>query len=211
MKPEDAHDDPLVQARAYLAGQFGDRAPAALEHVAQFDGEPLEGEGATTLFRFNAAPDGGEPRRFWVAAGRTQPNYYPDCGLDAQDMYCLHLGTRFMLVIEVSQLPPDRVPANAEAWFKEFLARLAPGAVIESVDILAAFAVGEEIYAVARARVAGETIIVFGIDAPPGVCRETHLPPHILIRRHVGRLILREWEEERRKPRRRTGTTPEDR
>ncbi len=211
MKPEDAHDDPLAQARAYLAGQFGDRAPVALESVARFDGEPLEGEGATTLFRFAAAPDGGEPRGFWVAAGRTQPNYYPDCGLDAQDMYCLHLGTRFMLVVEVSQLPSDRVPPTAEAWFEEFLARLAPGAVIESVEILAAFAVGEETYAVARARVAGETINVFGVDAPPGVSRETHLPPHVLLRRHLGRLILREWEEERCKPRRRARTAPEPR
>jgi hypothetical protein len=200
VKSDETQDDALILARAYLAGQLGERAPDALEPVARFDGQPLEGEGATTLFRFLAAPDGGELKPFWVAAGRTEPNYYPDWGLVSEDMYSIHIGTRFMLVMEIAQQSLEGVGEDVRAWFVTFLNRLVPGASVETVELLAAFRVEDDLHVVARARVAAETVVVIGVDAPPGVCLESHLPPHVLYRRHLGRLILREWEESRRKP-----------
>lgn len=184
------------QALAYLRTQWGDRAPADLEWVANFQETPLEGEGPVSLFRFAMAMTGKEPDIFFVVAGRTQPNYYPDWGLTADDLYALHIGTRFMLVMEVSQIPDDRLPADAASWFQSFMAQVAPHTSVDRVRVAAGFLVDQARYLVAHLMVADEPILCVGYEAPPGIYRDVHLPPHVVLRRHLGQVIRHEARQE---------------
>lgn len=188
-----------AEALAFLQTQLGPHAPNRLEHALTVHEEPLEGEGPTSLFRFEAAPDGGAPQRFWVAAGVTEPNYYPDWGLSADEMYSVHIGTRFMLVMEVAQAPPDQVPHDASEWFESFIRSVAPSARVSIVKPLAAFLVEAQFHVVVEAVVNDERIAVVGYEAPPGIYRNAHLPPQVLPRRHWGTLIRREAQAERLK------------
>lgn len=176
-------------ALAYLREQLGPCAPSRLQHALTVNDEPLEGEGPTSLFRFDAAPDGGAPQPFWVAAGETEPNYYPDWGLSADEIYSVHVGTRFMLVMEVTQAPPDRVPAAARQWFTNFLHREMPASRVSGVNVLASFVCENWTHVVAEAIRDGRRVWVVGYDAPPGIYRDSPLPPHVIYRRHMGNVL----------------------
>ncbi len=186
-------------ALAFLRDQLGPCAPSRLEHALTVHEEPLEGEGPTSLFRFDAAPDGGSPQRFWAAAGVTEPNYYPDWGLSADEMYSVHVGTRFMLVMEVAQALAEQVPDAAFEWFTEFLRRVAPAARVSNERVLAAFVVEDQMHVVAEAYLDGESVIAVGYEAPPGIYRDAQLPPHVIFRRHMGIVVRREADAEKRR------------
>lgn len=191
--------DPLFlekRAHDYLKTALGDGAPAVLTPLACFEEAPLEGEGAVGLFRFQADLAGvGERASYVVVAGETEPNYYPDWGLSPEECYEMHLGTRFMLVAEVGQRPLEELPDGVGAWFTGFFAEAAPVARVIAVEPRAAFSVNGETHVVARVSLEGETVWCVGLEAPPGIYRTPDLPPHVVYRRHLGRLIRLEWQQ----------------
>lgn len=186
-----------ILAFDYLGQALGARAPGVLTLRASFGGSPLEGEGRIALFSFEADLSAADSDLHWVAAGETAANYYPDWGLSADEMYSVHLGTRFMLVMGVLQVPESAMPEAGEirSAVEELFSRVAPGETIEAVEPAALFGVDEERHLVLRVRVAGEEVYVLTMDCPAGIYREVQLSPHVVYRRHLGQLIRREMAE----------------
>lgn len=176
----------------YLNAVLREDAPASLTPVAAFDESPLEGEGKVTVFAFNARIGGNEDEPYYVVAGQTVANYYPQWGLDADQIYSLHLGTRFMLVVEVQQLPTTELPADLEQQVREAVAGVIPGASVADFQPAAAFHAEAQKHAVCRARIDGEDVYIMAADLPIGLYRETHLPPHVVYRWHLGSVIRME-------------------
>ncbi len=190
------------QALDYLQRELRNDAPADVEFVAAFTGRPLEREGNMSLFRFTASLGGQAVERYWVVSGQTEPNYYPHWELSPDDVHALHLGTRFMLVMGISSLPLNELPSDLDKNIASFIGSIAPSATVTEIRPVVAFQVEQHRYAVARVFLAGEDVYVFGLDCPPGVDRDVHLPPHVVFRRHLGRAIRLEMEDEARQERR---------
>lgn len=183
-------------AFAYLRAELGSDSPTSMTHQATFPGAPLEGEGDMSVFGFSASI-GGEPEQdYRVVAGQTSPNYYPSWKLDTEEAFELHLGTRFMLVMEVATVPSTALPPNWMERITEFIHSVAPGEPIADVVPAVVFKVGDELHLVSRAKIADEEVYVLGLDCPPGVYRKIDLPPHVIFRLHVGMLIRREARDE---------------
>jgi len=176
----------------YLAAVLQADAPQDLVPVAAFDEDPLEGEGKATVFAFNASLGGNPEEPFYVVAGQTVANYYPQWGLDADQIYSVHLGTRFMLVVEVQQLPLKELPPTLEQDAREGLSGLVPGEPVSDLVPVAAWAAEDQKHAVCTARIGGEQVYVMAADLPIGVYREIHLPPHVVYRWHLGNVIRME-------------------
>jgi hypothetical protein len=183
-------------AHEYLARQFGPDAPVRLRPVAAFDEPSLEGEGAVTIFSFTASRGDNPPQAFYVFAGDTDPNYYPDWDLSPDDAYCLHLGTRFMLVLDVTQIPLTDLPPMLEDDITASMATVAPGEAVEKFRPVIAFGLDGQRHAVCRLRLGGEDLYVLGGDLPLGIYRRTDLPPHVVYRLHLGKLIRMEAQQE---------------
>lgn len=184
--------DHHAAAMAFLAERLGADAPAAIELIGERPGGELEGEGAVSIYRFRAAIGGEAETEYVVVAGETEPNYYPTWGLDADRVYSLHLGTRFMLVLEIGQLPLDQLPSDLPASIAEFVASAAPGEPYVDGGAAAAFVVDDELHAVWRARIGDDDVYVIGGGAPPGIYRLASVPPHAVYRIHLGNVIRAE-------------------
>lgn len=181
-------------ARTYLADQLGDATPRSLVRLARFDGYTLEGEGPVTIFSFSAALGGNPPEPFFVVAGQTQPNYYPAWNLTPEEIYTLHLGTRFMLVMEIQQASLEDLPDNLERDVADQFTRIAPGEPLSRFTPVTAFRLENQLHAVCRLHVADEHVYVIAGDLPLGINRHTDLPPHVVYRLHLGRIIREEAE-----------------
>jgi hypothetical protein len=196
------NDDHRSAALAYLAETLKAAAPADLTLEATFTGEPLEREGAMSVFSFDASLRGDKPERYWVVAGETEPNYYPHWGLTAEQAYDLHLGTRFMLVVGVSAIPVEELGDDAAESVISFIGSVAPGEPVGDIEPAVAFAVEDGAFAVFRARIRDEEVYVLGLDCPPAIYSEAELPPHVILRRHLGVLIREEARREASEKRR---------
>lgn len=184
----------------YLSGQLGERAPHTLRFEAVFDESPLEGEGWTELFSFNlppatqataGSPGAGDLRHF-VAVGKTVANYFPSYGLNAEDAYSFHLGTRFMLTMEVQRVDPELEPPGARGAARAFVAAHAPQARVSEPQLAGLFRCEDEYYAVYRLEIDGQPVYFMGADCPPGLIRLTPYPPQVALRLHLGKLIRAE-------------------
>jgi hypothetical protein len=200
-------DEHETQALEFLRAKLGGDAPERISLAARFDDKPLEREGPMSVFTFTATIGGIDPQAYWVVAGRTEPNYYPNWGLSADEIYSVHLGTRFMLVVGVSRVEPSEVPVEAAAErLRQVIAQVAPGEPVEFLSTedlpmprpipAACFRVENELHAVFRARIGPEVVYVLGLECPPGIYRDVHLLPHVIYRRHIGTLIRRERDDE---------------
>lgn len=180
----------------YLKAVLADEAPRSITPVAVFDETPLQDEGKVTVFAFTAKLGGNAEEPFYVVAGQTVPNYYPQWGLDAEQAYSLHLGTRFMLVVGVQHLAFGELPPNLEQSIRDELAGVLPGEEVSDVEPVAAFRADQHTHAVCRAKIGGEDVYVMGADLPIGIYREVQLPPHVVYRWHLGNVIRMERPEE---------------
>ncbi len=72
---------------------------------------------------------------------------------------------------------------------RSFIGTVAPHEPVTDIEPAAAFSVEDEVYAVCRANIARESVYVMGLACPAGIYRDTHLPPHVVFRRHIGQLI----------------------
>lgn len=190
------------QARTYLEEQLGARAPQWLRLAGTFDERPLDGEGVVGVFAFDLAPTPGaaehagdyDPRHY-VVAGETEPNYYPQAELSADEIYSVHLGTRFMLTLGAAGMPLEEEPADAREKLEQVVRGTAPDAVLGDVTLAALFRCGEQVFAVYRLRVNDEEVFMLGADCPPGFYRHTHLSPPVVLRLHLGQVIRQEKPE----------------
>jgi hypothetical protein len=194
--PEIGHEQ---HALAYLREQLGSDAPTVLKFAARFDQTALEREGPMSVFAFDASVGGNPSQACYVVSGRTVPNYYPAYGLPPEEIYHVHLGTRFMLVVGVGQLPLTELPASLEQEFTDQIARIAPGEPLREFRPVTAFQFSEEgqtqRHAVCRLRIAEEEVYLIGGDLPLGIYRTVELPPHIVYRLHLGNVIQQEIGE----------------
>lgn len=186
------------QAIAFLRRELKTAAPSRIKRVAAFAGAPLEGEGAMTVFSFTADIGESGVASYYVVAGETEANYYPAWDLSPEEIYRVHLGTRFMLVLSVAQRPANELSDELDPAARAFLESVAPQANIHDVAVRAAFQVDDQRHVVYRLRIDGETVYVFGGDGPPGACRLIDLLPHVAYRLHLGNVILSEAERDRR-------------
>ncbi len=180
---------------AYLAERFPAGAPAGLTCPRFFDDAPLEGEGTVVIYRFTASPGGQTCENYHVVVGETEANYYPAYGLDAEDAYHLHLGTRFMLVMGVAQADArSEADYDAAAEARRIVDHVAPGEPIAEVEVATAFDVGGQFHAIVRCSIAAEPVYLFGGDCQPGFSRRRDLAPQVVYRLHLGRILRREHD-----------------
>lgn len=188
-----------IFALTYLREHFGDTTPSALNDHRLFPSSPLDGDGATVLFRFDADRAGDGPQPYYVAVGLTESNYYDGTAIDFEEAFSLHLGTRFMLVLGVAQIPdapeslgPDDQPYDLERDARLIVDRVAPDASLEKIELAALFDVAGERHAVIRALVAGAPVYIMGRDAPMGFSQRTDLPAPVAYRIHIGTVLQQE-------------------
>jgi aminopeptidase C len=189
-----SNHDHKSQARAYLTEQLADDAPSELVPVAQFSESPLEGEGAATVFQFTASLQGNPPETFYVVAGETEPNYYPAWDLSADEIYSVHVATRFMLVLEVQSEPVENLPDDTRHSVEQALQQVVPGEAISHFEPQLAFRVEQDLHAVSRIRIANEDVYVVSGNLPLGIYRQVDRPPHVIYRLHLGTIIRSEEE-----------------
>jgi hypothetical protein len=190
-------------ARAYLSEQLGPRAPSDVHLLARFDEKPLESEGVVAVFAFEPRRDATARRatatgedQHYVVVGETEPNYFPGYGLDPDDAYSLHVGTRFMLELEVHRLDPGMEPPGARERLRTFVVHHLRTAVVTDEELAGLFRCQDDFYAVYRLVIDDKPVYFIGADCPPGCYELSHLPPQAVLRLHLGKLIRREAREE---------------
>jgi hypothetical protein len=191
-------------ARDYLALQLGGRAPERLVPVATFSERPLAGEGPVTIFCFDLPAGtpgtpafGGRDPRHYVVVGQTVPNYFPSYGLDADDAYSLHIGTRFMLEMQISRAEPTDEPPGARETLRKFVQGCNPRAAIGPDELMMLFRCEDRLFAVYRVAVVGRRLYCMGGDLPPGFYDLADHPPQVALRLHLGKLIREEARGDR--------------
>lgn len=183
----------VAYALDYLQTQLREDAPKELGRGTIFGLNPLDGEGPIVVFPFLSERGTSADRNYHVVVGMTEPNYYPAYGLDAEEAFCLHLGTRFMLVMQVAQrsrTPEDDFDPQREA--RLLVDRVAPGEPIEELTVAACFDVEGQLHAVLKCRIRGTDAYLMAGDAPHGFSTHTHLPPQVAYRIHLGRALRAE-------------------
>lgn len=189
-----------AEAIAYLRGHLGERTPEYLVLEGEYAETPLEGEGRTFVFSFDLAPGPGmsaaacetyEPKHF-VAVGETTPNFFPAYGFSADDAYSFHVGTRFMLEMELQKVSDELEPPDARPLLRTVLANVAPGAEARQEELAALFRCEEGYYAVYRLKLGEDEVYALGADCPPGFYKLTKYPPQTTLRLHLGKLIRAE-------------------
>lgn len=188
---------------AELNRQLGPRAPRDVALVGVFDEQPLEGEGRTALFAFDLPPETDHcpsSARHFIAVGQTTPSCFPSYGFDAEDAYSFHVGTRFMVEMRISKIDEGQEPATARDEMRRFVLGCNPTARIESDHLAALFALDDQMLAVYRVTLSGQSVYVLGADCPPGFYQLVQHPPQVALRLHLGKLIRAEAEAERRRP-----------
>jgi hypothetical protein len=189
-----------ADAIAYLREHLADRAPQYLVLEGEYAESPLEGEGRTYVFSFDlpagpgiasAACDTYEPKHY-VVVGETTPNFFPAYGLSADDAYSFHVGTRFMLEMELKKVGDEFEPPDARHLLRTVLANVAPGAVVQDEKLAALFRCEEGYYAVYRLKLNEDEVFALGADCPPGFYKLTRYPPQTALRLHLGKLIRAE-------------------
>ena len=210
MRSEVASADLSAAARQYLAEQLPGRDVLGLALAGSFDERVLTGEGRTQLWAFELEPaaalasTAGTPvRRFYAAVGQTTPNYFPAYGLQPDDAYSFHVGTRFMLEMRVALVDPSLEPTGAREGMRNFVSACNPGVPITGEQLAALFRCapetgatpdehGERFFAVYRLTLRGKDVYCLGADCPPGFYELTQYPPQVALRLHLGKLIRTE-------------------
>jgi hypothetical protein len=188
-----------VLAREFLKTHF-DGEPEFGEGTV-FPRSPLADEGAVVIFPFKAAKGGQRVESYFVAVGETEPNYYPAYELNPEQAFCLHLGTRFMLVMGVASVqvtPEDGYDPVRNA--AEIVSRVLPESRIEAAQVAAMFDVNGEMHAVLRATLEDKEVYIMGRDAPWGFSDRTDLPAPVAYRLHLGHVLLVEPDPEQPLP-----------
>jgi len=185
-------------ALAYLRSVMRDRAPEQLGECRIFETSPLDGEGPTALFEFTIPSASAEQQRHFVAVGQTEPNYYPALDLSFDDAFALHLGTRFMLVMQVG-VATSAGELDVARAVQSLIDSVRPNEPVSDVELAASFDVDGQFHGVARCRIRNQSVYVFIGQAPAGFSTSIHHPAQVAYRIHLGRALIAEME--RPKPR----------
>ncbi len=183
-------------AREYLAAALGERAPRVLRAEGEIAESPLDGEGEVSIFAFDlvvGACEGAHPasgaRPHRVVVGRTVPNYYPSFGLNLDDAYSLHVGTRFMLEMQIERVEPGEEPAGAREQVAGYVRGTNPRATLDDAQLAGLFRCDDKLFAVYKLIISGQPVYCMGADCPPGFYQLTQHPPQVALRLHLGKLI----------------------
>jgi hypothetical protein len=187
----------------YLQLQLGEHAPRYLTHELSIHERPLEGEGAVEVFSFPFDPAGKEgcgpgEMRFFVVVGATEPNYFPGYGLQPDEAYSMHIGTRFMLEMGISRIDSTQEDAIDHELMRELVRGTNPTATLEHEELVARFRCVEQTFAIYRLRISGLSAMLICGDITPGYYSLTDYPPQVTLRLHLGNLIRQEAREEQR-------------
>lgn len=200
-RPELPPSEPTLQpwrafALAFLRAELRDAAPAQLAGGVIYPASPLDGEGAVAIFEFQTTRAGESAARYAVVVGETEPNYYAVHDLTPEEIFELHLGTRFMLVLGVSQIPADIALSDADYDLNrdamEIARRATNHPVLEDLALAAMFSVEDQKHAVIKAQLNGNAVYIMGRDAPLGFSTRRDLAAHIAYRLHIGHVLRRE-------------------
>lgn len=180
-------------ALVYLAEAMRESAPNTLGNATIFPSSPLDGEGAVAVFEFGAQRSSLDAKRFFVAVGQTEANYYPAYDLTSDEAFSLHLGTRFMLVMGIGQASSAQL-ANVDAALaaKAVVDRVSPDLPVDDARVAAAFDVDGELHVIVSCRIGGRETYVMSGDAPPGIYERPSLPPQVVYRMHLGQVLRNE-------------------
>jgi hypothetical protein len=196
-------------ALAYLQRELGPRAPQRLALVGEFDERPLEGEGPTRVFAFEiraaagiasgVGPCGGsEEAKHYVAAGQTEPNYFPAYGMSADDAYSFHVGTRYMVEMGIQRVDGAYEPPGARAAAERIAVAHAAGRPVVQSELAGLFRCEDQYFAVYRMLIGELDVYCMGGDCPTGFYELTKYPPQMALRLHLGKVIRSEAREEQR-------------
>jgi hypothetical protein len=202
--------DGMAQAAAdYLATQLPGRRYTAPQLAGTFSEQTLAGEGAVSVYTFELAPGPGchdsAPAVHYVVVGETTPNFFPAYGLSPDDAFSLHIGTRFMLEMQIGRVEPQHEPREFRESMRTVVASVARGAAIEDEALAGLFQCDEQLFAVYRlmlgpapaegGAITRETVYFVGGDCPPGFYRLAEHPPQVALRLHLGKVIRAEPAE----------------
>lgn len=183
------------KAHDYLVEVLGERAPSRVKPALKVDEHPLEGEGPVAIFSFELPPApaaGDADPQHYVVVGETEPNYYPSYSLPPDELYSLHIGTRFMLALGMNVAPNADEPPAAREALRNFIHACNPEVPIDNEQLAALFTAGERYFAVYRVTLRGQEVYCFGADCPAGFSERVDLPPQIPLRLQLGRAIRAE-------------------
>src|SRR5262249_47431415 len=135
--------------------------------------------------------------RHFVAVGETTPNYFPSYGFTADDAYSFHVGTRFMLEMEMQRVDESFEPPGARSATTRVIHQLAPSATIERLELAALFKCDADYQAFNRRALDGRALYVAGAVCPQGFYPMTDYPPQTMLRLHLGKLIRTEAKNSR--------------
>ncbi len=178
-------------AMDHLVAELREEAPQSLEFAAAIDEQPLEGEGRVSIFTFKAALGSPESTDYYAIAGRTQPMHYPSWGLSPDEIYCVHIGTRFMLELKVSQVRGEEIPADlADRLVQQASASAGEHVLLAGEPTV--YRVEAQHHAVCPAAIREERWYIVGGDINGGFYERTELPAHVIYRWHLGQIIRNE-------------------
>lgn len=198
-----------AEARRHLSEQLGQRAPEKLVYEGKFEESPLAGEGSASVFSFllasssgragcastaeSVAPNSDAPdARHFVVVGDTRPNYFPGYGLNVDDAYSFHIGTRFAVDMRLGLTGLADEPADARHKLQSALDSVAAGSRRCDPQLEGVFRVDVETYCVYRLSFDGKDVFAVGGDLPVGFYELTQWPPQVALRLHLGKLIRTE-------------------
>lgn len=194
-------DELKTHALKYLAQELGVRAPQALAYEGTYDEQPLHGEGRTALFSFELPREGAKPPvtdRHYVAVGETEPNFFPAFGLGLDDAYSYHIGSHFLLAMEVGVVAADAEPAGAREAIRDFVGQSLPDMTIGDERLTAVFRCDDQHFVVYLLTLGGEAVYCLGGDCPHGLYPLTQHPPQVALTLHLGKVIRQEaWQARR--------------
>lgn len=185
----------------FLRAQLGDRAPQRVIFEHAFSEAPLEGEGPAAVVSFELAPEAagpcpGEANDFYAVVGETQPNYYPSYGLTPDDVYSLHIGTRFMLEMGLQRTDNAVAPPEALSAVRGFLIRHVPEDRIKEIEVELVMRGEDAVWVVYRVTIGEQRFFCPAGDCPTGCYEMTEHPPQVALRLHLGKIIRAEPAEE---------------
>jgi hypothetical protein len=192
------HPSVVEQAMNYLRAELGEYVPESIRFEANFDEKALDGEGAASVFSFEARVGGGEcsagASRFYVVSGETATNYFPAYGFDADDAYSFHIGTIFMVKMRVSRIADEDEPAGARESLQNLIRAYihSEPTSIGPAQVAAVFRCEDFVFVVYRIEIEDRPVYAMGGDCPPGFYTLTEYPPQTALRLHLGKVIREE-------------------
>ncbi len=190
----DAAGDLRQRAISYLKRELGDRETFDLQLMQSFSTHPLMGSGEYAIFQFNRSTE--PSKRYHVVVGTEGgTNYYPDLGLSLDELWKVHIGTDFYLVMQVKTL--DTID-NADRYVNEakgIIEKTFGGSLQSSPTVVTCFKYKDEVHAAGKCT-SGSTVYSFVVGDVPHFAINKDLAADVVWRLNMGRIVCEEAAQE---------------